>query len=156
MAGPPVPDSHRPDSTQSRPSHGIFRGAHNSSGSAAARQAGRGEVVIGLSYGSALYQQVTAGQPVEMVIPDLVPNVRFSQGLIVGAPHPEEGKKFLDWLLSEDAAKVRNDFTEVHTIPGYGWLKDTGVDMGGLNLWTMRRPVDVDEFKRQWAARYEK
>jgi len=30
MAAPPVPDSHRPDSTRSRPSHGIFRGALNS------------------------------------------------------------------------------------------------------------------------------
>ena len=129
---------------------------YNSSGSAAARQAGRGEVVIGLSYGAALQQQVTAGRPVKLVIPDLVPNVTFSQGLIAGAPHPEEGKKFLDWLLSEEGAKVRSDYTEVHTIPGYGWVKDTGIDLASLHLWTMRRPLNVDEFKRAWAKRYEK
>ena len=129
---------------------------YNSSGSAAARQAGRGEVAIGLSYGSALQQQVTAGRPVVMVIPTLVPNVGFGQGLIAGAPHSKEGKIFIDWLLSEKAAPVREPYTEVHSIPGYGWLPKAGIDLKTKQMWKMRRPLDVDGFKRAWAKRYEK
>jgi iron(III) transport system substrate-binding protein len=129
---------------------------YNSSGSAAARQAGRGEVAIGLSYGSALQQQVTAGRPVEMVIPSLVPNVGFGQGLIVDGPNPKEAKIFLSWLLSEEAAPIREPYTEVHSIPGYGWLPKAGIDLSTKQLWTMRRPLDVDGFKRAWAKRFEK
>ena len=129
---------------------------YNSSGSAAARQAGRGEVAIGLSYGSALQQQVTAGRPVVMVIPSLVPNVGFGQGLIAGAPNPKEAKIFIDWLLSEEATPVREPYTEVHSIPGYGWLPKAGVDLSTKQMWYMRRPLDVDAFKRAWAKRFEK
>ena len=129
---------------------------YNSSGSAAARQAGRGEITIGLSYGSALKQQVDAGRPVVMVIPSLVPNVGFSQGLIAGGPNPKEGKLFLDWLLSKKATKVREPYTEVHSIPGYGWIPKVGIDLKTKQMWKMRRPLDVDGFKRAWAKRFEK
>jgi iron(III) transport system substrate-binding protein len=129
---------------------------YNSSGSAAARQAGRGEITIGLSYGSALKQQVDAGRPVVMVIPSLVPNVGLGQGLIAGAPNPEEAKIFIDWLLSEEAAPVREPYAEVHSIPGYGWLPKAGIDLSNKQMWSMRRPLDVDEFKRAWAKRFEK
>jgi iron(III) transport system substrate-binding protein len=85
-----------------------------------------------------------------------VPNVGFSQGLIAGGPNPKEGKLFLDWLLSEKAAPVREPYTEVHSIPGYGWVPKAGIDLKTKQLWKMRRPLDVDEFKRAWAKRYEK
>ena len=129
---------------------------YNSSGSAAARQAGRGEVAIGLSYGSALQQQITAGRPVVMVIPSLVPNVGFGQGLIAGGPNPKEGKIFLDWLLSKKGAAIREPYTEVHSIPGFGWLPKAGIDLSTKQMWQMRRALDVDGFKRAWAKRYEK
>ena len=129
---------------------------YNSSGSAAARQAGRGEVVIGLSYDTAIKQQVDSGQPVVMVLPSVLPNVARGAGLLAGAPHPKEGKIFLDWLLSEKGAKVASPSVGLHSIAGYGWLLKTGFDVDKLNLWKMRRPLDANEFKRKWSARYEK
>jgi iron(III) transport system substrate-binding protein len=123
---------------------------YNESGSAAARQAGRGETVIGLSYDTALIQQVRAGVGVDMVIGRISPNVLEGAGLLVGAPHAKEGKVFLDWLFSEEAAKVFDPYVGATAVPGYG-----SVDMKKVYLWKMRRPLDANEFKRQWAAKYE-
>lgn len=124
---------------------------YNSSGSEAARQAGRGEVAIGLSYDTAVLQQVEAGVPVEMVIGRISPNVMEGAGLIAGAPHPKEAKVFLDWLLGEPGAKVFAPSVGIGAVPGYG-----NVDVSKVYLWKMRRPLDANEFKRQWAAKYEK
>lgn len=123
---------------------------YNESGSAAARQAGRGETVIGLSYDTALIQQVRAGVGVDMVIGRISPNVLEGAGLLAGAPHAKEGKVFLDWLFSEEAAKVFDPYVGATAVPGYG-----SVDMKTVYLWKMRRPLDANEFKRQWAAKYE-
>lgn len=124
---------------------------YNSSGSESARQAGRGEVVIGLSYDTAVLQQVQAGVPVEMVIGRISPNVMEGAGLIAGAPHATEAKVFLDWLLSEPGAKVFAPSVGIGAVPGYG-----NVDVAKVHLWKMRRPLDANAFKRQWAAKYEK
>ncbi len=123
---------------------------YNESGSAAARQAGRGETVIGLSYDTALIQQVRAGVGVEMVIGRISPNVLEGAGLIAGAPNSAEAKLFLDWLFSEEAAKVFDPFVGAAAVPGYG-----SVDMKQVYLWKMRRPLDANQFKREWAAKYE-
>lgn len=124
---------------------------YNSSGSESARQAGRGEVVIGLSYDTAVLQQVQAGVPVEMVIGRISPNVMEGAGLIAGAPHATEAKVFLEWLLSEPGAKVFAPSVGIGAVPGYG-----NVDVAKVHLWKMRRPLDANAFKRQWAAKYEK
>ncbi len=123
---------------------------YNESGSAAARQAARGETVIGLSYDTALIQQVRAGVGAEMVIGRISPNVLEGAGLLLGAKHPKEAKLFLDWLFSEEAAKVFHPYVGAAAVPGYG-----SIDMKQVYLWKMRRPLDANEFKRQWAAKYE-
>ena len=124
---------------------------YNSSGSAAARQTGRGETVIGLSYDTAILQQVNAGMPVEMVIGRISPNVMEGAGLISGGPNPKEGKIFLDWLMGEPGAKVFAPHVGIGAVPGYG-----NVDLSKVHMWKMRRPLDASEFKREWAAKYEK
>lgn len=129
---------------------------YTSSGSAPARKAGGGEVTIGLSYDTAIKQQVDAGRSVVMVLPSVLPNVARGAGLLAGAPHPKEGKIFLDWMFSEEGAKVTSPFGGVHSIPGYGWLAKAGYDVTKLNMWKMRRPLDSNEFKRKWSARYQK
>lgn len=125
--------------------------SYQESGSAAARMCGRGEIAIGLSYDTAILQQVRAGVPVEMVIGRISPNVKEGAGLILGAPHPKEAKLFMDWLFSEAAAKILGPEVGIGAIPGYG-----NIDVSKVYLWKMRRPLDANEFKRQWAAKYEK
>ncbi len=124
---------------------------YNSSGSAAARQTGRGETVIGLSYDTAILQQVQAGVPVKLVIGRLSPNIIEGGGLLAGAPHPKEAKIFLDWLFGDEGAKVFAPHVGIGAVPGVG-----AIDVTKVHLWKMRRPLDANAFKRKWAAKYEK
>ncbi|MSO92918.1 MAG: extracellular solute-binding protein [Rhodospirillales bacterium] len=124
---------------------------YGTSGSTPARQAGTGEVAIGLSYDIAVLQQKDAGLPVDMVIGRISPNVIEGAGLIAKAPNPKEAKLFMDWLFSAEGAKVFAPHIGIGAVPGTGI-----VDVSKVHLWKMRRPLDSDDFKRQWAAKYEK
>lgn len=124
---------------------------YNSSGSASARQAGGGETIIGLTYDTAILQQIDAGVPVTMVKGRLSPNVLEGGGLIAGAKHRKEAETFLDWLFSDAGAKAFEPHVGIGAVPGYG-----KVDMKDVYLWKMRRPLDANEFKREWAAKFEK
>jgi len=124
---------------------------YNSSGSEAGRQAGSGETIVGLTYDTAVISQVKAGMPVEMVMPPVVPNVIEGGGLVAKAPHPDNGKLFLDFMASEEAAKLLAPYVGTTAVPGYG-----NFDLAKLSLWVMRRPLDADAFKREWAGKYEK
>ena len=128
--------------------------AYTSSGSAPARKAASGEVVIGLTFDSAIKKQIDAGQPIKMVLLELLPSVARVGGLVVDGPNPKEGKLYMDFLFSEDGAKILSPHGGVTSAPGYGWLGAKGFK--ALNLWKMRRPLDSDAFKREWSKRYEK
>jgi len=123
---------------------------YNDSGSAAARQVAGGEVAIGLSYDTAILQQVQASPEVEMVIGRLSPSVIEGGGLVAGAPHEAEGKLFMDWLFSEDGLTVMAPYVGIGAMPGVG-----NIDLSTVTLWTLRRPIDEDAFKQDWSKRYE-
>ena len=52
---------------------------------------------------------------------------------------------------SEDAIKVYAPYVGAATAPGFG-----NIDLANISLWKMKRPVDANEFKREWAKKYEK
>ncbi len=67
------------------------------------------------------------GHPIDMVFPDpegagtlVIPN---TVALIAGAPHPEEGRALIDYLLSEDVerALARADGAQIPLRPGLPW-----------------------------------
>lgn len=123
---------------------------YNSSGSAAARQVGGGETVIGLSYDTAILQQVEANPDVELVIGRMSPNIIEGGGLVAGAPHEKNGKIFLDWLFSKEGMEAFAPHVGLGAAPGYG-----KIDLNKVHMWKLRRPVDQDQFKRDWAKKYE-
>ena len=124
---------------------------YQSSGSAPARAAAAGEVAIGLTYDTAIIQQVRAGQPIEMVYGGLSPNVMEGAGLVAKGPNPKEGKLFLDFLFGPVAGKAFAPFVGIGAAPGV-----TNVDLKKVKMWKMKKPIDAETFKRDWAARYEK
>ena len=124
---------------------------YNSSGSAAARQVGGGETVIGLSYDTAIMQQVKVNSNVEMVLGSLSPNVIEGAGLLSGAPHEAEGKIFLNWLFSKAGLSVLDPHIGLGAAKGFGKINQDEV-----SLWKLRRPVNAENFKRTWAKKYEK
>lgn len=124
---------------------------YNSSGLEAARQVTNGETAIGLSYDTAILQQTAASKDVNMVIGNISPNIIEGAGLVAGAPHEAEGKLFMDWLFNKEGLEVLAPFIGVGAAPGYG-----KVDLDNVYMWKLRRPIDQDQFKREWAQKYEK
>lgn len=69
----------------------------------------RGEVKIGLTDTDDVNVAIEDGQPIAMVLPDKdglgVPVMPNMVSLIANAPHPEEGRKLIDHLLSADVER---------------------------------------------------
>lgn len=122
---------------------------YSDGGSGGAQLAGTGEVTIGLSYDTTCYATKSAGRPVEIVFGRITPNTSEGGGLLAGAPHPEEAKLFLDFMASKDAAEVLGKLVGATAVPGYGL-----VDLDQVSTWTMRRPVNMDEFRKEFSARF--
>jgi len=117
-------------------------------GSDGAQLAARGEVAIGLSFDTTCYGLKTAGHPVEVIFGRITPNVSEGGGLVSGGPNPVEGKLFLDFMASKDAAEVLGKVVGATAVPGYGL-----VDLNTVSLWSLRRPVDTNAFRRDFGQR---
>jgi iron(III) transport system substrate-binding protein len=122
---------------------------YSDGGSGGAGLAGSGEVAIGLSFDTTCYGLKSSGKPVEVVYGRITPYVSEGGGLIAGAPHPEEAKIFLDFMAGEDAAKVLGGIVGATAVPGFGL-----VDLSTVTLWNLRRPVNIEEFRREFASRF--
>jgi iron(III) transport system substrate-binding protein len=118
-------------------------------GGAPARQAGTGEVAIGLSYDSALIEQAHANPNIQMVIGHLSPAVMEGGGLVAGAKHRKDAETFLDWLFSRQAAEVFAPLVGATPFPGLG-----SDDMSKIVLWKMVRPFDTATFTKEWTTRF--
>lgn len=69
----------------------------------------RGEVQVGLTDTDDVNVAIEDGQPIAMVLPDSaglgVPMMPNMLSLIADAPHPDEGRKLIDYLLSPDVER---------------------------------------------------
>ncbi|MGL5114045.1 MAG: extracellular solute-binding protein [Beijerinckiaceae bacterium] len=121
---------------------------YSDGGSGGAQLAARGEIAIGLSFDTTCFQLKSAGNPVEVVMGRLTPNVTEGGGLVAGARNPVQAKLFLDFMASDEAAKVLAPLVGATAVPGYGL-----VNLDQIHLWTMRRPFDANEFRREFQSR---
>jgi len=84
----------------------------------------RGEVKVGLTDTDDANVAVKDKQPLGMVFPDRetigVPVMPNMVSLIAGAPHPEEGKKLIDFLLSSESERLlaSSDAVQIPLQPG--------------------------------------
>ncbi|MBM3598786.1 MAG: extracellular solute-binding protein [Alphaproteobacteria bacterium] len=124
---------------------------YGSSGGAPGRQAGSGEVAIGLTYDTVVLDQIQKGLPVKLVFPSITPNIMEGGGLLAGSKRAANAKLWLDFIASPDGAAAYKNYVGVATTPGM-----SNVDIGGVKLWKMQKPMDANEFKRVWASKYEK
>jgi iron(III) transport system substrate-binding protein len=122
---------------------------YSDGGSGGAQLAGTGEVTIGLSYDTTCFATQSSGRPVDVVFGRITPNTSEGGGLVAGGPHPEEARVFLDWMAGKEAAEILGGLVGATAVPGYGL-----VNLDEMTTWTMRRPVDIAEFRKEWAARF--
>jgi len=70
----------------------------------------RGEVKVGLTDTDDVNVALEAGQPIAMILPDRsgmgVPVMPNMVSLVRNAPHPEEGQRVVDYLLSSDVERM--------------------------------------------------
>ena len=70
----------------------------------------RGEIKVGLTDTDDVNVAIEDGQPIAMVLPDRnglgVPVMPNMTSLIANAPHAEEGKRLIDYLLSPDVERL--------------------------------------------------
>ena len=70
----------------------------------------RGEVKVGLTDTDDVNVAMEDGQPIGMVLPDRnglgVPVMPNMTSLVANAPHPDEGKRLIDYLLSPDVERM--------------------------------------------------
>lgn len=70
---------------------------------------GRGEVKVGLTDTDDVNVALEDGQPIAMVLPDKeglgVPVMPNMVSLVANAPHPDEGRRLIDYLLSSDVER---------------------------------------------------
>ena len=97
---------------------------------------------------SATFTQ-SAGRPVDVVFGRITPNTSEGGGLVAGAQHPEEAKLFLDWMAGEEAAKILGGLVGATAVPGHGL-----VNLDEVTIWAMRRPVDIEAFRKEWASKF--
>ncbi|SCW54058.1 extracellular solute-binding protein [Ancylobacter rudongensis] len=121
---------------------------YSDGGSGGAALAGAGEVAIGLTFDTTCFETKSSGKPVDIVYGRITPNVSEGGGLVAGGPNPAEGKTFLDFMASEEAAQVLGKVVGATAVPGHGL-----VDLNEITLWQMRRPVDIAAFRREFARR---
>jgi len=89
------------------------------SGSRPCKAARQGEFAIGTSLAFAAMQSIEEGFPIKMVIPtDGAGYELEASALMKAAKNPTDAKRFLDWTLSAEAAKLYTKYKEIVTIPG--------------------------------------
>jgi len=69
----------------------------------------RGEFGIGIVIDFFGFSAKAAGFPVEFVYPRVTALVPASVGLVKGAPHPQAGRAFIDYLLSDEGQELLLD-----------------------------------------------
>lgn len=90
------------------------------SGSRPCKAARAGEYAVGTSLAFAAIQSIEEGFPVTMVIPSSGAGFELeASGLMASSKNKDDAKKFLDWTLSADAAKLYGKYKEIVTTAGY-------------------------------------
>ncbi|AUB82031.1 iron ABC transporter substrate-binding protein [Candidatus Thiodictyon syntrophicum] len=103
----------------------------------------QGEVPLGFTDTDDVYVAIQAGKPVGMIFPDreglgtlMIPN---TVALVAGAPHPQEARRLIDFLLSREVESklafsdsmqipVRNGVDKPAQVPGFDSIRAMEVD----------------------------
>lgn len=90
---------------------------YSKSGSRPCSMASTGEYAIGASSAIVAMEAVRQGYPVKMVIPKEGAGYELeADALVSGSTHQADAKRFLDWTLSDSAAKLYHKYKEIVAI----------------------------------------
>lgn len=135
---------------------------YTSSGSKPCKSARAGEYTVGISLAITAVQSVEAGYPLVAVFPEERTGYELeAAGMMKASDNKEDVKRFMDWLLTDDAASHYSRFKLLITIPGVA-PSDAVVQAGvpgdlGTILATQDFTVSAarqDEIKETWREKF--
>jgi len=89
------------------------------SGSKPCKAAAAGEFAIGASFAFSAVKLIMEGYPITLVVPSEGAGYEMEvSGLMKTAKNKEDAKKFLDWLLTPEAAKLYGERAAMSAVPG--------------------------------------
>ena len=89
------------------------------SGSRPCKMAASGEYAIGLSFAFSGVKQIMEGYPIKLVIPKEGAGYEVEVSMLMKtSKNKNDAKKFLDWLLTLEAAKLYGERAEMSSVPG--------------------------------------
>lgn len=87
------------------------------SGSAPTKAVAMGEAHIAVGFDFMAYELQANGETVDFIVPDKTPILVNPATLVEGGPNPEGGKKFMDFLLEEEAQQILADWYHIPINP---------------------------------------
>ena len=120
----------------------------------------RGDVLVGLTDTDDVNVALEAKQPVAMVVPDRegmgVPVMPNMVSLVAGAPHGDEGKRLIDYLLSADVERklAESDAVQIPLHPGVAGPRNLPSITGfrPMTLDYAKAATRVDDVSRRLAS----
>jgi iron(III) transport system substrate-binding protein len=134
------------------------------SGSRPCKMAATGEYAIGLSFAFSGVKQIMEGYPIKLVIPAEGAGYEIEVSMLMKtAKNKPDSKRFLDWLLTLDAAKLYGERSEMSSVPGAkpteavlkaGLPADVSTVLYKMNFDTSAR--DKDKVLAEWKSSIER
>ncbi len=87
------------------------------SGSAPTTAVAMGEAHIAIGFDFMAYEQQARGETVDFVVPDKTPILVNPMSLVTDGPNPEGGKKFMEFMLSQEAQEILADWYHIPINP---------------------------------------
>lgn len=128
------------------------------SGGAPSQAAGTGEAQIGIGFDFMAYQMQERGESVEFHVPEDTPILVNPVSLVENGPNPENGKKFIDFMLSERGQEIKADWKHIPLDPNVE--SQSPLTMEELQDNAMDLDIDwvvdnYDDVRNQWRERYQ-
>lgn len=87
------------------------------SGSAPTKAVAMGEAHIGVGFDFMAYEHQNNGETVDFIVPDKTPILVNPMTLVKGGPNPDGGKKFMEFMLSEEAQEILSSWAHIPINP---------------------------------------
>lgn len=75
-----------------------------------------GEFIAGVSWVHDIFKTQKEGYPIEIVIPQQTAFEIGGAALVKGGPNPENGKLFIDWLLTKEAGELNTGISNRYSV----------------------------------------
>jgi iron(III) transport system substrate-binding protein len=128
------------------------------SGGAPTQAAASGEADIGIGFDFMAYQFKERGESVDFHVPEHTPILVNPVALVKDGPNPEGGKKFIDFMLSEEGQEIKGNWN--HLLVNSDVSTQSPLSIDDLRDTAQELDIDwvvenYDRIRQEWRDRYQ-